>query len=954
MRIACWTVNSQPSLIQSGSLLRKKNFGSEETPSLFKGGLGRVHIKSLSTAIWRNIVEPKFAKMQSKLFYLRLSILSLFLLLPYLLLAQSLLTQRLNFETQETPIADALIELSEVADINIAFSPRLFSKDQTVELSLQDKKLEDILKACLAGTGITFKLEGGHLILFKQPKKQYTLSGYIEDAKTGERLVAATIYETYSGRGATTNDYGFYSLKLPEGKIELQSSYLGYQGATQSLTHQRAQKLTLTLSPSITLQEIIVTDKDFEAQQNHIDLGKGTSLPLQKMKTQIALGGEADVLRYMNTLSGVQSGADGFGGIHVRGGNSDQNLVLMDGVPIYNPSHTLGLFSIFNTQIVKSAQLVKGGFSAKYGGRLSSIMDIRMKEGNTKEYSAAVEIGTLASKLLIEGPIKKDKTGLLIAARRTHVDPLINGISSRAKSDNEEEGAINYHFFDFNAKLHHRFSNQDQLYLSYYIGKDDFRDASVYVFEDDQSFFYQEDREQQVLWGNRITALRWNHLFNDRLFSNTTFTHSRYHYGSENLDWLFIEEVDFITDDYLYTTFQSNINDIGIKVDFEFYPSPKHQLLFGGSFMNRTFESGTLEYLFDNRTSEDPDLASTEDFIDDLYELPQFNAQEIDLYVEDKISFSDRLSLMTGLQLLAFKATDKTYFLPQPRFHLLWNITPTWHTSIAGSRMVQPLHILSTSGGGLPNDLWVPSTATVRPQEAWQIEWTTQYATQAGWSLSSDIFYKKLNHLIAYGEESSLPSLEEFDPDFWEDEITYGQGEAYGGSMTLEKNSGKLTGQVNYSFTISNRQFEDINNNEPYPFRFNHRHEWKSTVQYQLNKTTAFHVQWHYGSGQPISLIKTDSRFAPLHNFTDTETELIGTVNSYRLPTYHRLDMGFHFHWQRPSVVHHLTLGVYNLYNRKNPFYVYLYEDTIFPEDSGLQQQNGLPLLPSISYRVVF
>jgi len=457
-----------------------------------------------------------------------------------------------------------------------------------------------------------------------------------------------------------------------------------------------------------------------------------------------------------------------------------------------------------------------------------------------------------------------------------------------------------------------------------------------------------------VLWGNQITALRWNHLFNDRLFSNTTFTHSNYHYRSENLDWLIIEEVGNDVDEYFYTTFQSNIEDLGIKVDFEYYPSSKHQVLFGGSYMDRTFESGTLEYLFDDTLPEDTDLASTENFVDELYDLPQFKAQEVNLYIEDKISFSKSLSLMTGLQLIAFKGTQKTYFLPQPRFHLHWNINPRWHTAIAGSRMVQPLHILSTSGGGLPNDLWVPSTKNVRPQDAWQLEWTTQYTPYEGWSLNGEVFYKKLNHLIAYGEETNLPSLEEFDPDFWEEEITHGEGEAYGGSLALEKNNGKLTGGLNYTFTISNRQFEDINNNEPYPFRFNHRHEWKSTVQYQLNKTTAFHVQWHYGSGQPISLIKTNSRFAPLHNFTDTETELIGTINSYRLPAYHRLDMGFHFHWQGPSVTQHLTLGVYNFYNRKNPFYIYLYEDENFPEDSGLQQQNGLPILPSISYRVVF
>lgn len=904
----------------------------------------------------RFLIQQVFKNHFSNLY--RVVIFLLLLLFSLSLSAQSPLTQLISFETNNTPISDALIDLSEVADINIAFHPRLFSTDQTISLSIQNQPVTLILRECLAKTSVTFKIEDNHLILYEKPKKSFTLSGFIEDAKTGERLIAATVWEARSGKGTTTNDYGFFSLKIPEGTVELQSSYLGYQGKVQTLTHSRSQKINIALQPSITLEEIIITDSEFEKKEVHINLGKGKSLSLNTIKNSVPLAGEADVLRYMNTLAGVQSGADGFGGLHVRGGNADQNLVLMDGVPVYNPSHTLGLFSIFNTNVVKSAHLLKDGFSAKYGGRLSSIMDIRIKEGNTKSWSGEGEIGTIASKLLFEGPLKKDQTGLLIAARHTHIDPIIRQISRQQKEDKEEEGEVNYHFSDLNVKFSHRFSNKDQLFISGYTGKDSFEDSSYYEFEEetaDDYFLRIEDREQAIKWGNKIAALRWNHLFSDRLFSNTTLTLSNYDYQSLNIEWFFLEdetEADYY-DDFLYTTFQSTIRDGGVKTDFEYYPSTKYQVLFGGSYLSRSFESGILEYLLDS-APEETDLAGTEEFIDELYDLPRFDATEATAYIENKVAFTDQLSFMAGLHFAVFFTNDRNYFLPQPRLNLLWKFHPNWQTSLSGSTMAQFLHVLSTSGSGLPNDLWVPSTQNVRPQEAWQVAWTTKFRNDKSWGFTLEAYYKKLNHLITYAETANLPSLFEFDPSFWEEEITFGQGKSYGISTTLEKRQGQLTGQLNYAYTISERQFEGLNNDQSFPFRFNHPHEIKITGQYQLNSVIALNLNWQYGSGQPISLVKTNTRFAPLNNLNFDESERIGTINGSRLPAYHRLDVGVYFQWQRPTIAHHLHLGVYNVYNRKNPYYVYLYEDEDFPEESGPQQQNALPILPSLSYRLVF
>ena len=670
------------------------------------------------------------------------------------------------------------------------------------------------------------------------------------------------------------------------------------------------------------------------------------------MLANISLGGESDLIRFLQTKEGVQSGADGIGGMSVRGGNVDQNLVLMDGVPIYNPSHTLGLFSVFNTHIVKNAAMLTDGFSAKYGGRLSSVLDVRVKEGNTKEWSGTGEIGTLATKLSIEGPIQKDKSSLLIAMRRTHIDPFLRQRSSRKKEENFEEGTINYFFFDINAKFHHRFSAKDQLFLSFYKGKDDYGNNSLYEYEDTEfDDYYFEESVQDIDWGNEIASLRWNHLFGEKLFSNTTFTLSRYDYNSLNVsDFLWDTSEGFYAS-YYYATFQSRIEDAGIKMDFEYYPAPNHQVLFGGGFLFRSFESGDVDYIDD--TIENREEFEDAPFqIDEIYNPPLFKTQEVNFYIEDKITLSKNLSLLGGLHVAAFLTNNKTYVIPQPRFHLKWLATPNLTTTLSASKMAQSLHILSSTGGGLPSDLWVPSTNNVQPETAWQVAWTTDYTIQKNWGVHFDVFYKKMNHLIAYLDEPALPGLLEFDPTYWEEEITNGQGESYGFSTSLEKKKGATTGYLNYAYTVSRRQFEDNNEGKSYPFRYTHPHEIKLSLKHQITPAFAAFASWQYGSGQPFSLVTTTYRFAPLSNGGNGDEQRIGSVNGHRLPAYHRLDAGVYFQWSGKNVKQSFNLGVYNAYNRKNPYYQYLQEDSFIPEDDGLKQQNALPLLPSISYRI--
>jgi len=888
--------------------------------------------------------------------YSNLSRVVIFLCLIWIntLQAQSPLSKIIDFEVENTPIADALIDLSEAADINIAFHPKLFSKDQLISETFQQKRVDFILKKCLETTRIDYKVEGTHLILFKKPPRLFTISGYIQDKKTGERLVAATIWEGNSGKGTTTNDYGFFSLKIPEGPAVLQTSYLGYQPEIQKIKLTKNQKLEIGLTSSITLTEVIVTADNLEETAAHFSLGKGESVNLQGLSASVALGGEPDLMRYIQTQAGISTGADGIGGMSVRGGNVDQNLVLLDGVPIYNPSHSLGLFSVFNTHIVKSASMLTDGFSAKYGGRLSSVLDVRVKEGSTKKWQAEGEIGTLATKLIVEGPIVQDKTGLIVALRRTHIDPILKQISRKKKFENFDDGEISYYFFDVNAKLHHRFSAQDQVFLSFYKGKDDYRDGESYEYEDpDFGDYFFEEQIQELEWGNEIVSFRWNHLFGDQLFSNTTLTYSKYNYNSFNTydDYIEIDgEVDAL---YSFSSFKSTIKDVGLKVDFEYYPTPQQQVLFGGGFLFRTFESGELANIFDAIDSQ-AEIEEAEESFDEEYIPPFFKTQEVNFYVEDKLSVTDQFSMLGGIHFAAFFTNDKTYFIPQPRLSFQWK-TGHWRTNLSAGKMSQFLHILSTTGGGLPNDLWVPSTKNVRPEEAWQVAWNTQYTSEKGWSANFDVYYKKLDHLINYIELPNPPTLAEFDPTYWEEEITFGVGKSYGFSTSLAKTAGKLTGHINYAYTISERQFEDYNDGLAYPFQYTHQHEVKLGLKHQITSKIALFANWQYGSGLPYILIKTDARFAPLsNNLAAGEVERIGTINGQLLPAYHRLDAGVYFNWAGPSVKQSLSLGAYNVYNRKNPYYQYLIEGSFFEEENGFKQQNALPLLPSLAYRVVF
>jgi len=881
----------------------------------------------------------------------RLSLVVIVFAISHPLAGQSILSKRLNFKAMNSSVSSALLQLSEEANFPIIFSSKLLNSDRRVSIDLQQKTIQEILEALLVDSRVSFKVSKGKLILFKSPPKRITLSGYVQDAKTGEGLVLANVWEASSGRGVSTNDYGFFSLRLEEGPVELHFSYLGYEQKVKLFDLKKPQRLVMKLEPSLTLREVVVVDDRNKSSFRQYLPGRGIGINADEIEDVPTLVGESDLFRLLQLQGDVQTGADGIGGLHIRGGNTDQNLILLDGVPVYNPSHTLGLFSIFNTNTIKSVRFVKDDFSAKYGGRLSSVIDVRTKEGNTEAFSFEGEVGVLASKVLLEGPILNGKGGFLLAARRTHIDPLITSISRRQKRRFDDEGETNYAFHDLTAKTHLNLSKNDRLFLSFYHGADGYRDRTDWNLSFEDTSLVSRFR-QKISWGNTIGSLRWNHTYGQRMFSNTTLTLSEYHYKSQNIGF-FEESTPYSLFQFnQYTGFASRINDAALKTDVEYFPSDRHHVLFGGGITFRNFRPGSIE-------EKDSELVG--DDIDKLNDaLGQFTfsdsipTRELDLYVEDKIQLSHKAHLSLGLHAAAFFSGEKNYLSLQPRIGLSLQSGNGYITRFSLSRMTQFLHLLTTSGSGFPNDLWVPSTAKVKPQHAWQISLTESAIFNDKWSGQLEIYYKKMFQLINYREGASLPSLSEPNPIFWEEDITTGEGWSYGTSLQVQYRGESFSAWFSAAAAVSERRFEEINEGQKYPYRYQHPFSFNLQFSKYLNDRISISAGWDYGYGQPITLLVSNYPFAPLDNLSAGPTERIGSVNGFRMPAYHRLDLAMVIDWGKQRWKHQLNLGVYNVYNRANTYYQYWLDDLYYPEETGLQSQPSLPLLPSIGYKLGF
>ncbi|WP_075602301.1 TonB-dependent receptor [Saccharicrinis aurantiacus] len=751
--------------------------------------------------------------------------------------------------------------------------------------------------------------------------KNFTISGYITDAGSGEKLINANIYDPNTYKGAVSNVYGFYSLSLPEGDYKIVYSYVGFENKIVEINLKEDQVLNMALDYTKSIDEVTVVGGAVTNKLEDSQMSKEV-LTMEMVKSMPAFMGEADVMKALQLLPGVQSGSESTSGLYVRGGGPDQNLILLDGVPVYNANHLFGFFSVFNPDAIKNVSLYKAGFPARFGGRLSSVVDIRMKEGNEKEFHGGVQVGLVSSKFHLEGPIKKDKTAFHVSARRTYVDALMRPFM------NEEDGVVGYYFYDLNAKVNHKFSEKDRLYLSAYAGRDKASSAWNDDYEYDQNGYRYKD-ESKLLWGNITTALRWNHVFNNKLFSNTTVTYSEYNFNVQSESQTY--KYDIKTDDVFYK-YKSGIDDMSAKIEFDWYPNYTNNIKFGLNYIYHTFTPGVEVF----RASGDYDN------IDQSTGDDPTNAQEINTFIEDDIILTDKLKANVGLHYSMFSVDNSFYSSIEPRLSMRYMATDKLTFKVAYSKMQQYLHLLSNSTIGLPTDLWLPVTDKVKPQISHQVAGGVVYNIFPGYTFSTEGFYKEMQNIIEYKEGASFfgSSIN------WEEKVESGDGKAYGVEFLLKKERGKSTGWLGYTWSRSERLFDNLNNGEWFPARYDRTHDISAVYSCKVSDKFDFGATWVFGTGNAVTLPTHYIQPLPSSNGY-SDLPYFENRNNYRMPNYHRLDIGCNFHKKKKNGTRTWNLSIYNLYNRQNPFYLY-------HDGFSLKQVSLFPILPSVSYTFNF
>ncbi len=763
--------------------------------------------------------------------------------------------------------------------------------------------------------------------------QKHTISGYVTDASNGETLIGATVLDKRSGQGAITNPFGFFSLSLSADSVTLSVSYVGFQTHISTFLLQENTTYSVELASSSFLKEVVVTATEQieqTAQMSSIDLD------VNKIKALPALMGEQDVLKSIQLLPGIQSGTEGSSGVYVRGGGPDQNLILLDGVPVYNASHLFGFFSVFNPDAINKVSVIKGGFPARYGGRLSSVIDISMKEGNKKELSGSGSIGLISSKLTLEGPIKNENTSFILSGRRTYIDLLARPIIKAASEGDEIAG---YYFYDFNGKLTHRFSDKDKVYLSFYSGDDKAYARSKYDYVNEGDTYQYVD-EFDLGWGNVITAARWNHVFAPKLFSNVTATYSSYRFRTG------VEFEETITGSNIDETrreifeYRSGINDLALKLDLDYLPSPNHSIKFGAMGIRHEFNPGVSAF----EVSQE---------IDTTLGGSKVYANEFSLYVEDDVSISKQLRFNIGAHQSFFQVNGKSYSSFQPRLSARLLLPGSVALKASYAEMTQFIHLLTNGGIGLPTDLWVPATDKVRPQESWQIASGLAKSFQ-GYEFSVEGYYKEMSQLIEYEEGTSYFNTN----DQWDDKVVSGNGKSYGIEIFAQKKTGRFSGWAGYTWSRTTRQFDGLNFGREFPYKFDRRHDVSIVGIYDLNDKWGLSSTWVYGTGNAItmaqsayfSLSENISRDSPWLYFQQQKN--YGQRNSFRMRSYHRLDLSLTRTKEKGNTSRTFSFGAYNVYNRKNPFFI----DQSYDNQGNRKfiQYSLFPIIPFVKWGVEF
>jgi len=837
------------------------------------------------------------------------------------------LQQEISIYFQDLPLIDALTLLAEKGQFHLNYSVDVVPSELLVSGQYTNIAISTILGELLANTGVGFIVMGDNQVVlvsseYLEKIKKYTISGFITDAETGEALIGTNVSVVDLKAGCTSNVYGFYSLTVPAGNYTINYGYIGYQPKDLELSlHQNIrQNIELQSSPFLG-DTVVVSASPEEHTLRTTEIGTFTLIPKEQSHIPVFLG-ERDIFRSIQLLPGVTQIREADCGFYVRGGSSDQNLVLLDEAPVYNAVHLLGSFSVFNSDVIREVKLIKGSAPAKYGGKLSSVLDIQMREGSSKQFGGKAGIGTVFSRLTLEGPLLKDRASFLVSGRRTYAD-----IFTKFSSDESVRNSQMY-FYDFNLKANYRHTEKDRIYLSGYFGRDFLN-------------IEEETDATSILWENKTGTLRWNHLFNEKLFSNSSLIFSRFRYGVGNVH------------EYETVDLNSLVNDLTLKVDFEYFNNPGSAIYFGVQFINHHYEPSRWlingsEY-FDIRIGERK-----------AKEWGGYVSHEHQINIKLKLNYGVRgwMFLVSGQpDLFEIERMDdiphefygltrhteeqKMHSGFEPRFSANYLLNSTTSIKAGYARNYQNVHMLSNATSGTPLNVWHPSSSTIKPQRADQVS-LGLYQNPAGTPLemSYEIFYKDMRNQLEYkdGADVLLGSL-------FESELTTGRGWAYGIELLVKKRAGRLSGWIGYTWSRSQRKFAEINEGNTFPASNDKIHDVAIVGIYQMGSHLTLSANWIYQTGAPVTI--QYGKYVVDNRVVDAYT----ARNAYRMPAYHRLDIGFTYLIGKRS---ELNFTLYNAYGRKNAYAIIFEENEDNPQILRPVRLSLFSFIPSLSYQFTF
>ncbi|MEG2180107.1 MAG: TonB-dependent receptor [Bacteroidales bacterium] len=859
--------------------------------------------------------------------------------------------EKISLARQTGSYPEILSAIEANSAYRFSYRSDLFEEKGKVKFAANEENIESLLQRLLDPIAIRFTINQKIIVL--RPREEIVMiQGSVRDANNGMELAGASVYDKESGHGTAVDANGAYNLRLRGGRTNLQISFIGYQPfSLPSLTLRNDTVIHFKLSPDTTaLTEVIVRSRPLsETSQVHSSQMGKMSFSSKTLRQTPVLLGEADIIKTLQLTPGVSMGTEGTAGLYVRGGGNDENLFLIDGNPIYQINHIGGVFSAFNPDAISEMDFFKGGFPARYGGRLSSVVDLHTREGNSEKLKGSVTLGLISGNMSLEGPLFNKKTTFYLGLRRTWLDVLSAPAIAIVNKTQKKQGnkyRMRYAFHDLNGKIAHRIDERNKLFVSIYQGNDLFHTGYKEFSLITESNYSMNDMNNRMRWGNLMTTAGWEHRYNEQLSGKLLALYTRYHsqlkyYNESQTGRPGEEAYDFQKTE---NTSTNGIQDMGIRSSFDYRPLSQHRVRFGADLLYHIFNPEFTRFQGTNPESgSQPQILSND----------RLHGFECALYAEDDWTLHPRVLINGGIRLSTFTTSGKTFFNAEPRASVRWLAGSNISVKAAYARMAQYVHQLSNSFLNLPTDSWMPVTAKLKPLLSDQVSAGIYYTLNSTWQFSAEGYYKKLNNLLDYKDGFSfVPGTVE-----WESKLTGGKGRGYGVEWMVRKESGRTTGWAGYTLSWADRQFDEINEGRMFRSRYDNRHKFNIVVMHKINPLVEITAAWSYASGNRTTLpLERYVEFEEIDYSNRGEIEYVTERNNYQLPAYHRLDLGLNVY--RPKKRNRMgiwNISIYNAYNRMNPFMVYQSSKTVnhqsFPR---FKQMSYFPIIPTVSYTYKF